>query len=78
MFPSLLPLADSSLKRVAKKHGGWVRILEPDFKPSSELLNDLQSAGYGLDKFTTSRRFFAAHPERLSFLRIHLAGSKHY
>jgi hypothetical protein len=62
--PSFLPIVDSSLKRISKKHGGWARIVAPDFEPGEQLLSEFSSAGC-IEQFMSARRFYDAHPQLL-------------
>jgi hypothetical protein len=62
--PSFLPFVDAPLKRISKKHGGWARIVAPDFEPGEHLLSEFGSAGC-IEQFMSARRFYGAHPQLL-------------
>ena len=49
-------------------------MIAPDFEPSLELFNELESAGFSRNEFLTPQNFFAGHTEVLKALIRDLGG----
>lgn len=58
-LPSVIPLRDLKLKKIATEFGGWDEITSPTFIPTEELYSKLEAIGYDRQQFDHSRRYIA-------------------
>ncbi len=70
---SLLPFADTSLKRVVKDLGGWEHITDPEYLPNSEEYERLAEVGFSKDDFNKTREYLS---DRSAYNRRALARQK--
>jgi hypothetical protein len=58
------------IEEAARRHGGWEKILAPQYEPTEELLVALEEAGLSRRAFASQRKWYALSPRERKIKEI--------